>query len=151
MAVARRRTHSISDEERAQLKNELLGELAAAFSDSNPETVLESMVAAGGVEPLGWSDLESMSEAQVNAAWGRISAALESGELRPPHPAQAVPDEQPESESPPPPRATGAQISGYNSTGADEPITWASLNNMSVEDHIRRRDEINAFLEGGGR
>jgi hypothetical protein len=151
MPVGRRMTRNgISDADRAEIRRELLAEIREAFSTAETlDDVAEALEISDG-EPLSYGDVAAMTEAQINSDWERVSSVLEAGPGADPMALERAADEQRQQEQqrrPP----TGGQIGGGGTSGdVPTPITRDSLRTMSVEEHIARKAEVDAFLSGGG-
>jgi hypothetical protein len=140
MPVARRTNRStLTDEERAQIRFDVLSEVQDALNNSSDYDEFRDAMVPEGPQPLTVEDVKNMSADEINSAWPAVQAAMEASGAAPPPPTT----------DPPPPgrRATGQQLVSEGNPGP-EPLSFEVLRRLSPEEHISRRSEIDKFLGG---
>ena len=130
--------------EREAFKREVLSAVRDAFHSGGDtdDAILEKLDELAGPDKatLTLDDIRDMDEQAINAAWPAISAVLEGSG----HPPVEATDTEPQ--SPAPPKATGAGIGG----SVPATMSWDAIKNMTPEEHIAKRAEVEAFLSRGG-
>lgn len=145
MPTARRMQHKLSPEELAEIKRDLRKELIDEITGATSVEDLQDALDERHGEPLSYSDIAGMSADQINASWSLVSEVLAHGPGADPMAQERAANAQ--HHEPPPPRATGHAPVGEGNPVA---LTMDAIRSMSVEEHIARRQEVEAFLSRGG-
>ena len=145
MPQARRASsRTTAETERADLKREVLAELRDAMyhGGSVHQDVLDALDdrVGDGPDALTYADLPALSVEEHIARKAEVDQLLARG----PDPAET---HEAEARTPPPRGATGVGIAG----SVPETMSWDALRNMTAEEHIAKRDAVEAFLANGGR